>query len=561
MTASKALKQESQFAASMNWGAGLRLFGILALAGLLMLPLFGVIIGAMGESDGTWTHLRETRLNEYILNTLSLMLWVGTLTLMIGTGAAWLVSSLDFPGRKVLEWLLVLPIASPAYIIAYVYTHLLDVAGPAQELFRATTGLGVGEYWFPPIRSLIGGAFILSFVLYPYVYLIARSAFLNQSQTRFLAARSLGASPWRAFWSVALPSARPAIFAGVALTLMETAADFGVADYFGIPTFSTGIYRAWYGMGDPVSSLRLAGLLLIIIAILLVAERTVRSTNSTPNIARDTQLKRMKPGPAWQALASLACAFPVLLGFVIPVTSLALMAAGEGLQTGLLEFLNFVTNSLSLSISVAVITLGIAVLLAYAQRGRTRNDLTRASGAATRLATLGYALPGTLLAVGLLLPLTAFDKSLSRWATANFGTAPGLLLTGTVFTLVYACTIRFLTVSYNTVEPAISAIPRAMDEAARTLGSRLSRIVFEVHLPGLKPAFYSAMLLVFIDTMRELPATLLLRPFNFETLATRVYRLASDERLAEASVSALALVLIGLIPVILINKVTKSSAS
>ncbi|MAK62905.1 MAG: iron ABC transporter permease [Ponticaulis sp.] len=529
------------------------------LAALLMLPIFGVLIGALGESDGTWEHLKNTVLTDYVVNTLALMTWVGVLTFLIGTGSAWLVTSLNFPGRRSLEWLLVLPLASPAYIIAYVYTDLLDFAGPVQTTLRALTGLEAGQYWFPPIRTLEGAGIVLSFVLYPYVYLIARSAFLNQSQTRFLAARSLGASPMRAFWSVALPSARPAILAGVALTLMETAADFGVADYFGISTFSTGIYRAWYGMGDPVSSLRLAGMLLIIIAILLVLERSVRNSASSSDIARDRLVRRMDPGPIVQTLAFLGCALPVVLGFVFPVGALAVMAFTEGLQTGLSEFLGFATNSLTLSVTVAVITLSIALLLAYSQRGRTRNEGTLISGAATRLATLGYALPGTLLAVGLLLPLTYLDKSFARWWIDTFNVNPGLLLTGTIITLIYACVIRFLTVSYNTIEPAVSAIPRAMDEAARTLGSRLSRIVFEVHLPGLKPALYSAGLLVFIDTMRELPATLLLRPINYETLATRVYRLASDERLTEASVSALALVLLGLIPVILINRVSKQS--
>lgn len=560
MTASKLFLRQTSAREPLKPRAMLLLAASLTLAVILILPVFGVLIGSLGESDGTWEHLSQTVLLEYVINTLCLMGWVGVLTLLMGTGAAWLVTSIEFPGRKILEWMLVLPIASPAYIIAYVYTDLLDVAGPVQHFFRAVTGLSTGEYWFPNIRSLWGGGLVLAFVLYPYVYLIARSAFLNQSQTRFMAARSLGASPLRAFWSVALPAARPALFAGVALTLMETAADFGVADYFGIPTFSTGIYRAWYGMGDPVSSLRLAGLLLIVIAALLIAERSVRNTTNANNIARDANMLRMRPGAVSQAVAFLGSALPVTLGFIIPVASLTHMALGEGLQTGLSEFLSFAANSLTLSVSVSLITLGLALFLAYAQRGRSRNDKTQLSGVATRLATLGYALPGTLLAVGLLLPMTFIDKSISRWTQEAFGFSPGLILTGTIIALVYACVIRFLTVSYNTIEPAVNAIPRAMDEAARTLGSRLSRIVFEVHLPGLKPALYAAGLLVFIDTMRELPATLLLRPFNYETLATRVYRLASDERLAEASVSALALVLIGLIPVILINRVSKSTS-
>ncbi|HBH89902.1 MAG TPA: iron ABC transporter permease, partial [Hyphomonadaceae bacterium] len=498
-------------------------------------------------------------LSEYVINTLALLLMVGVLTGSIGTVSAWLVTSIEFPGRKVVEWLLVLPIASPAYIASYVYTDLMDYAGPVQSALRGLMGWGADDYWFPAIRTLPGAGLVLSFVLYPYVYLLARSAFLNQSQTRFAAARSLGASPLRAFWSVALPAARAAILGGIALTLMETAADFGVADYFGVPTFSTGIYRAWYGMGDPVSALRLSGLLLVIMAILVMAERRFRPSQANNDIARDTVLRRMKPSRPLQWLAAFACIMPILIGFAFPVARLIYLAAGDIARNGMPQFVSFATNSVTMSVIAAGLTLALSLFLAYAQRGRTRNQKTGPMSAATRLATLGYALPGTLLAVGLLLPMTTIDKSISRWMLDQFGWAPGLFLTGTVVTLIYAYVIRFLTVSYNTVEPAVSSIPRAMDEAARTLGSRLSRIVFEVHLPGLKPALYSAGLLVFIDTMRELPATLLLRPANFETLATQVYRLASDERLAEASVAALILIAIGILPVMLITRANLKS--
>ncbi|HBJ91857.1 MAG TPA: iron ABC transporter permease [Hyphomonadaceae bacterium] len=532
---------------------------VFLIAALLTLPLFGVIIGSLGESDGTWSHLSETVLSEYVINTLALLLMVGVLTGSIGTVSAWLVTSIEFPGRKVVEWLLVLPIASPAYIASYVYTDLMDYAGPVQSALRGLMGWGADDYWFPAIRTLPGAGLVLSFVLYPYVYLLARSAFLNQSQTRFAAARSLGASPLRAFWSVALPAARAAILGGIALTLMETAADFGVADYFGVPTFSTGIYRAWYGMGDPVSALRLSGLLLVIMAILVMAERRFRPSQANNDIARDTVLRRMKPSRPLQWLAAFACIMPILIGFAFPVARLIYLAAGDIARNGMPQFVSFATNSVTMSVIAAGLTLALSLFLAYAQRGRTRNQKTGPMSAATRLATLGYALPGTLLAVGLLLPMTTIDKSISRWMLDQFGWAPGLFLTGTVVTLIYAYVIRFLTVSYNTVEPAVSSIPRAMDEAARTLGSRLSRIVFEVHLPGLKPALYSAGLLVFIDTMRELPATLLLRPANFETLATQVYRLASDERLAEASVAALILIAIGILPVMLITRANLKS--
>lgn len=533
--------------------------GVFLLAGILMLPVLGVVIGSFGSSNGSWSHLASTVLGDYIFNTISLLLWVGILTGLIGTGAAWLVSSLDFPGRRAFEWMLVLPIAAPAYIIAYVYSDILEYAGPVQSALRAVTGWGVHDYWFPQIRSLPGAGLLLSFVLYPYVYLLARSAFLNHSHTRFAAARSLGATPWRAFWRVALPAARPAILGGIALALMETAADFGVVDFFGVSTFSTGIYRTWYGLGDTVSSLRLAGCLLVLIAILVSMERAVRSSTDATDIARDSVPLHMRPGPIWQMVAVLACATPVLIGFVIPIGALLSMALQQNTTASLSEFFSYARNSVSLSLLTSLIALTLAVVLAYVHRGRTRNQSTPFTSTAARLATLGYALPGTLLAVGLLVPLTTLDKGFARWMMASFNINPGLILTGTVITLVYAYTIRFLTVAYNTVEPAVGSIPRAMDEAARTLGATTSRLIRQVHVPGLRPALYSAALLVFIDTMRELPATLLLRPFNFETLATRVYRLASDERLAEASVSALALVLIGLIPVLLLNRVSKKA--
>ena len=531
--------------------------GIIALCIFLIIPILGILFGSMAPSEGSWDHLVSTVLWDYVLNTLGLLLIVAVLTSTMGTGAAWLVAVTDFPGRRIFEWLLVLPVAAPAYIIAYVYTDLLEFAGPVQTWIRDVTGWGASDYWFPPIRSLPGAGVMLALVLYPYVYLLARSSFLNQSRTRFAAARSLGASPLRAFWRVALPSAKAAILGGMALAMMETAADFGVADYFGVTTFSTGIYRAWYGLGDPVSSLRLAGLLLVIVAILLMIERSARNDSDAPAIARDSLSPPMKLGPVLSIGAMIGCAIPILFGFLIPVLRLIWLALEADGVRSVSQFVIFARNSFSLSIGTALIALLLALFLAYAQRSRTRADRLPVSVAATRLATLGYALPGTLLAVGLLLPLTSFDKILSSWVENQFGLGLGLILTGSGFALIYAYVIRFLTVAYNTVEPAVGAIPTSMDEAARTLGSRTWRIVSKVHFPGLRPALYSAALLVFIDTMRELPATLLLRPFNFETLATRVYRLASDERLAEASTAALALVVIGLIPVLLLNKVSK----
>ena len=531
--------------------------GILSLTGMLLLPIFGVVLGTFGASDNTWPHLVSTVLPDYVRNTLGLLLIVACLTGSIGTLTAWLVAATEFPGRKLLEWLLVLPIAAPAYIIAYVYTDLLEYAGPVQTFIRDLTGWEQKDYWFPPIRTLWGAGLMLSLVLYPYVYLIARSAFLNHSGTRFAAARSLGASPARAFWTVALPAARPAILGGIALALMETAADFGVADYFAVPTFSTGIYRTWYGMGDQVSALRLAGMLLLLMGAMVLFERVSRKDSHTSDIPRDALTQRMTLGPALTCAAILACALPIIFGFVVPVGALLEMTLSRPASAYVFRFLESAQHSITLSVCAALITVIVALMLSYVQRGETRSRKKGFTAVSTRLSTLGYALPGTLLAVGLLLPVMAIDKQVSGWLRDEAGVNWGLILTQSIFILVYAYTIRFLTVAFNTLEPAITAIPHSMDEAARTLGVRTRTLIARVHLPVLMPALYSACLLVFIDTMRELPATLLLRPLNFETLATSVYRLAKDERLAEAAPAALLLVLIGLVPVLLLNRVTK----
>ena len=532
--------------------------GLACLAGVLLLPVFGVLVGAFGTSSGTWDHLVQNVLFDYVVNTIGLLLIVAVLTTLIGTSTAWLVAATDFPGRRILEWLLVLPIAAPAYIIAYVYTDLLEFAGPVQSTLRAITGWTADAYWFPQIRSLTGAGLMLSLVLYPYVYLLARSAFLNDSGTQFQAARSLGASPFRAFVRISLPAAKAAIFGGVILALMETAADFGVADYFGIPTFSTGIYRSWYAIGDQVAALRLAGVLLFIMGTFVVLERLTRRDQRGRQLARDYAISRMRLNPIWSAVAVLTCVLPVLLGFVVPALRLGYLSLSNASLSFTAPFWSAAWNSVTLSVLAALATLIVTVVMVYAQRGRARSEKRHLAAFVTRVTSLGYALPGTLLAVGLLLPLVSFDKWIAQTVYGLSGIQTGLILTGSVIVLIYAYVIRFSTVAFNAVEPALSSISHQMDEAARTLGASSPRILKDVHFPLLRPALYSAFLLVFIDTMRELPATLLLRPFNFETLATQTYRLASDERLVEAAPAALLLILAGLIPVMLINRLTRS---
>ncbi len=531
----------------------------LVLAALAGMPLAAISWAALSGAGGgeALGDLARTVLPTYIANTALLMLLAGGLAAVTGTGCAWLVAACRFPGRRVLGWALVLPLALPAYIAAYVYADMLDYAGPVQSALRGATGWGAGAYWFPDIRSLPGGALVLASVLYPYVYLLARTAFATQSARQFRAARSLGAKPARAFWQVALPAARPAIAGGLALVLMEVLADFGVAEYFAIPTFSTGIFRSWLAMGDKEAALKLAAVMLVFVIVLVTIEAATRRGRSDSRDGLAQQNAEAEPlvalSPTGQALAFLACLTPVLIGFVLPAGYLASMAMTDTAQAAIGDLATYARSSLWLGLAAASLCLTCALLLAFA-RARSHSRIT---ASAIRLATLGYALPGALLAVGLLAPLGAFDQSLTRFARDSLGWSGGLLLTGTSAILVYALSVRFMTVAYNSVSGGLARIPPGLDAAARSLGAAPSRVLARVYAPLLSPSLAGAAALVFIDTVRELPATLILRPFNLETLATRTYRLAGDERLIEASIPALILLAAGLLPVLVLNRLGK----
>lgn len=528
----------------------------LLIAALAGLPLAAILVGALSGGLDALAHLARTMLPTYLASTALLMALAGMLAGIIGTGTAWLVSAARFPGRRVLAAALVLPLAVPAYIAAYVYADILAFAGPVQSALRGMTGWGVGEYTFPQVRSLPGGAIVLGLVLYPYVYLLARGAFAAQSLAQFRAARSLGASARRAFWQVALPAARPAIAGGLALVSMEVLADFGVAEYFGIPTFSTGIFRSWLAMGDKAAAIKLAAMMLIFVAMLVLLEartRTGRSASRDGLAARGGE-PLIALSPVGRALAFITCALPVLLGFVIPAGWLAWLATSDAALAATRELSAYFTGSLKLGLAAAFTCVAAALLLAFA---RARSTSTAVTGA-IRIATLGYALPGALLAVGLLAPLGALDQSLTRFVRDTFAYSGGLLLTGTSAILIYALSVRFMTVAYNSLDSGLSRIPPNLDAAARSLGAGPARVLARIYAPLLAPSLGAAGALVFIDTLRELPATLILRPFNLETLATRTYRLASDERLVEASIPALILLAAGLIPVLLLNRVGKN---
>lgn len=521
----------------------------LAVALVLLAPSLTVLASLVLPASENWAHLRATVLPAYVANTLWLMVLVALMAGVIGVGTAWLVVAARFPGQRIFNWALVLPLAMPAYIIAYVYTDLLAFAGPVQSGLRALTGWSGGDYVFPNIRSLPGAAIMLSLVLYPYVYLLARTAFQRQSAALFEAARMLGARPWRAFLRVALPCARPAIAGGLALALMETISDFGVVDYFAVPTLTTGIFRTWFSLGDALAAAQIAAWLFLFALALVMIEMVSRRGRVANPLARDMAARPVTLKGGRAAAATIACALPVLLGFVVPAIVLARYALIEGDPLVGRSFLDFASNSLFVACVAAVLATALALLLAYGERLHP----TPFNRISIRLATLGYALPGAMIAIGILTLTTGVDRALAGFAETYLGFAPGLLITGSAAGLVFAYVARFLTAAFNATHSGLEKIHPALDAAARSLGAPPGRVLRAVHVPLLRGALASAVLLVFIDVMKELPATLLLRPFNFETLATRTYRLASDERLAEASTAALTIVALGLLPTILLS--------
>ena len=518
---------------------------------LIAVPILSVTANLLLAGAGdTWSHLASTVLPDYVLNTLILCVGVGIGVVVVGVSTAWLVSIHDFPGRRIFEWALVLPLAVPAYVMAYAYTDLLQFVGPVQTWLRETFDLSPGQYWFPDIRTVGGACVVFVFVLYPYVYLLARAAFLERASGMLEVGRSLGLGPWANFFRVSLPLARPAIAAGAALALMETLADFGAVTYFGVPTFTSGIYRAWFSLGDRVAAAQLAALLLGFVALVLFLERLSRGRARFHNT---TGRNRPMPGYRLQGMkaagAVLVCLLPLMLGFLIPGGTLLHMALSEGDAQFGERFIQLSRNSFVLAAVTAFAAVVVAVLLAYAAR-LTGTLLPKAIN---RFVGLGYAVPGSVIAVGILIPVTRLDVWLSSQVQAWTGYAPGLLLTGGIGALVYAYLVRFLAVSLQTVEASLAKITPTMDDASRSLGFGQTATLRKVHLPLLRGSLLTAGLLVFVDVMKELPATLVMRPFNFDTLATQAFTLASDERLAEASTAALAIVGVGVLPLILLS--------
>lgn len=520
-----------------------------AISLICLTPIAAVALAAASGTFDTWNSLMSTVLPGYVWTTLKLVGLVGVGTAVIGAGTAWLVTTCAFPFRRSFEIVLALPLAFPAYVLAYAYTDLLDHPGVVQSSLRDISGWGPRDYWFPEIRSLGGAAAMLVFVLYPYVYLLARAAFLKQSPTAYFAARTLGHTPWRAFWRVSLPMARPAIAGGTILALMETIADFGTVTHFGVQTFSTGIYAAWFSMGDRLAASQLAMCLLVVALVFAMLERAQRGlARRYPAGSRHEVMERHLLG-GWRAAgAFLFCLLPVLVGFAIPLAVLGQMAVESGQSPFTPRYLGYVQNSLTLAAITALLTVAAAVVIGFCAR-IAPSPAARFSAMA---AGIGYAVPGGVIAVGLLVPFAVLDNAIDAWARAKFGISTGLFFTGSVGLLVVAYGVRFIAAALGAFDTGISGIKPNIDAAARTLGRSSSRMLLEIHLPLLRPALLTALLIVFVDVMKELPATLIMRPFNFDTLAVQAYRLASDERLTQAALPSLMIVGFGLLPVVLL---------
>ncbi len=525
--------------------------GTIVLTLAAVIPVAAVVGIAFTPGDDIWGHLVSTVLPTYISTTLQLGTGVGAGTLIIGVGTAWLVTTCRFPGRKIFEWALLLPMAMPAYVIAYVYTDILEYAGPVQETLREIFGWTTKrEYWFPEIRSLGGAISMMTLVLYPYVYLLSRAAFMEQNICVLEASRVLGRGPWRSFFTVALPVARPAVVVGVTLVLMETLNDFGTVDFFAVSTFTLGIFDVWMNMNNMAGASQLASLLLFFVIFLVLLERFGRRKQRFHHTTTKYKaLPGYKLSRGRETLVFIACALPVVFGFLLPSGVLVGFAVVFFEDAANFKVLGYAINSIGLSALAAVLAVGIAIFMAYGVRMHGGKILKPV----TRVATLGYAVPGAVLGVGVIVALTTLDNGIDAFMLSTFGISTGLLFSGSIAAVTFGYMVRFLALSYGTVEASLTKITPNMEGAARSLGHGPASTLRRVHMPLMKGSVLTAAMLVFVDCMKELPMTVILRPFNFETLATFVHQFASDEQLEEASIGALAIVISGILPVLLLS--------
>ena len=531
---------------------------VLLLAVLLMLPLLVVFNSWLEPQADTWSHLVDTVLSDYIINSLILVLGVGIGVSLIGTGAAWFISQFDFYGRDKLQWLLILPMAIPAYIIAYTYTGMLDSSGFLQSFIREAFSLSYGDYWFPEVRSLPGAILMMVLVLYPYVYMLALNAFKEQSKSLYESSKTLGVSGAAYFFRVALPLARPAIATGASLAMMESLADYGTVKYFGVNTFTTGIFRTWFGMGNQAAAAQLASILCTFVFVLILLESFSRRKRKYFNSSvQQRAIVRRHLSTQQQFGVICLCFIPFLFGFLIPLFQLSYWALSHWRENFDDAFVELAYNSFTLAMIAALVVTVIALFLSYAKRLMPKKDVKTV----IRIASMGYAIPGAVVAVGAMMPLIWFDIQIDSFMDATFSISTGLLLSGSLFALIFAYTIRFLAVAIQNSDGGLSRIKPSMDASAKTMGLSASQVLMKVHVPILRGSLLSAFILVFVDVLKELPATLILRPFNFNTLAVRAHELASDERLVDAALPAIAIVIVGLLPIVLLARKMDESIS
>ncbi|QUJ67063.1 iron ABC transporter permease [Photobacterium sp. GJ3] len=530
-----------------GWGFGL----------LLVLPILAIFYTALGATDQVFSHLMDTVMGVYTLNTLGLVLGTSFLAALFGLPCAWLMAMCRLPGEKWLQWALVLPLAMPGYIIGYIYTDWFDFAGPVQIFLRDLFGWqSYQDYWFPDIRTLGGACLILALVLYPYVYLLARTAFMEQSASLLQSARLLRCSPFESFRRISLPLARPSIAVGLSLVAMETLGDFGTVSYFAVHSLTTAVYDTWLGYSNLNAAAKISAMMLLAIFLLISAERFSRRRQKLFQQHREPNEDLRYPLSGWKKWLALCWCWGLIgFAFAMPLMQLMYYAWHYLAQSWTTEFRDYSFNSLMVSLTAALIAVVVALLVNFYHR----LDGRRASLAPMRMTTMGYAVPGTVLAIGVMIPLTSADHLLNTITQAMGWGRPGLVFSGTMFAMIFAFVVRFGAVAVGSIESSLAKIPPSLDMAAKTMGCAPAAMLRRVHLPLIRRGCLVAGLLVFIESMKELNAALLLRPFNFETLATYVFNYASDEQLELAALPAILLVLVGLVPLVVVNRSLEQS--
>ncbi|WP_344800948.1 iron ABC transporter permease [Litoribacillus peritrichatus] len=545
MSGQPQVERTSSYMALVNWVIQKRWWLLVSVITLsVFMPVAVIGLSWLSPQTEDWQHLMDTVLNELMVNTLVLAVGVALGVFVLGVSLAWLTAMCQFPGRNLFDWALMLPFSVPAYVMAFCFLGLLDYSGPIQTWIRSHLSADFDL----PVRNAAGVICVFVLAFYPYVYMLARTAFTNQGRGQMDAARGLGCNSWQAFWRVMLPMARPAIAAGMALALMETLADFGAVSVFNFDTFTTAIYKSWYGLFNIYAAAQLASLLLVFVIFCLWLEQTARGRARYDQSERQ-QKQNLYRLTGWQAsAASLYCLLILLLAFILPVSQLVWWVVETQFEDFNARFVQLMVNTLGLGSTAAVMTVIIALVMAFAQRVEKNPVLDRMA----RFSTLGYALPGTVLAVGLMVWFSWLDNSLIEIVRNIFGINVGQLFLGSVFALLVSYSVRFLAVAYGPVQSRLQAIRPSLHEAAQSLGASQRQILWRVYLPMLRPGILVAGLLVLVDVMKEMPATLLMRPFGWDTLAVRIYEMTSEGEWERAALPALTLVIVGLAPIIVL---------